>query len=211
VAAGAGTNRRAVYQLLLLSTCTLLVLTPQEAGKALQSSGINSQTVNEATNVISKTTTTAVSTATPFITKFFQVTHRNRLAYDVRRWAYVADTSSSIQCSSYLHVAVRADAHTMLWSHPHLQFLATADPVTLGEYALGAIVLFYATPAVLGTLGGSFRCAAADTVDNMAAAKDTDIGRIVGGLNVNATLVAQWVCLVRQHCCRRVQVLEAAC
>lgn len=38
------------------------------------------------------------------------------------------------------------------------QFLASTDPVTLGEYALGLVALSYLTPALLGGLSGGFRC-----------------------------------------------------
>ncbi len=44
----------------------------------------------------------------------------------------------------------------------YLQFLATSDPVTLGEYALGAVALAYLSPALLGALGGSLRGYAGD-------------------------------------------------
>lgn len=35
-----------------------------------------------------------------------------------------------------------------------VDFLTTTDPVTLGEYALGAVALYYIVPAVLGSLKG---------------------------------------------------------
>lgn len=37
------------------------------------------------------------------------------------------------------------------------KFVSSNDPVTLGEYALGAVALFYLLPPVLGLFGGSLR------------------------------------------------------
>mmetsp|Transcript_7847 Transcript_7847/g.19568 ORF Transcript_7847/g.19568 Transcript_7847/m.19568 type:complete len:381 (-) Transcript_7847:883-2025(-) len=51
------------------------------------------------------------------------------------------------------------------------QFLASSDPVTLGEYALGAVALTYLAPALFGGLGGSFRGYAGD----LAAAAALDL------------------------------------
>ncbi|KAL6747088.1 hypothetical protein V8C86DRAFT_2920968 [Haematococcus lacustris] len=74
----------------------------------LESTGFDVGAVNEATSAVSQTAASAVTSATPLVTRVVQV-------------------------------------------------LSNTDPVTLGEYALGAAAFVYFAPALLGGLGGSFR------------------------------------------------------
>lgn len=48
----------------------------------------------------------------------------------------------------------------MSYHSPHgcnPQFLASSDPLTLGEYALGTVALVYLAPPLLGGLANSFK------------------------------------------------------
>ncbi len=45
----------------------------------------------------------------------------------------------------------------MCGCHVCAQFIATSEPVTLAEYALGLVVFTYLAPSVAGLVGGSFR------------------------------------------------------
>lgn len=64
----------------------------------------------------------------------------------------VSDTTSVVTKTAATATQTVSPYATQLFN-----FLASKDPVTLGEYALGVVALYYLAPPVLGLLGGSLR------------------------------------------------------